>query len=158
MLYHGLPGRWLDSMRPEGCAIQYAAGGLDVLLDRRRPVAARATAVWAACSSKPGGTAGLWHRCRTGRDSALSGVVNLSQECIRPLSLLVRASLLRLLVAVASLSACLNCSMVPGTFEAPALPLPCSVMMSTGKDTVLGYRFDPGTIEPDLFFFFFFFG
>ena len=59
-------------MRPEGCAIQYAAGGLDVLLDRRRPVVARATAVWAACSSKPGGTAGLWHRCRTGRDSALS--------------------------------------------------------------------------------------
>ena len=57
---HWLPGRWLDAMRPEGCAIQYAAGGLDALLDRRRPVVARATAVWAACSSKPGGTAGLF--------------------------------------------------------------------------------------------------
>ena len=71
-MYHWLPGCLLDAMRPEGCAIQYAAGGLDALLDRRRPVVARATAVWAACSSKPGGTAGLWHRCRTGRDSGLS--------------------------------------------------------------------------------------
>ena len=30
-------------MRPVGCAIQYAAGGLEALLDRRRPVVARAT-------------------------------------------------------------------------------------------------------------------
>ena len=57
-MYHWLPGRWLDAMRPEGCAIQYAAGGLDALLDRRRPVVARATAVWAACSSKRRGQMG----------------------------------------------------------------------------------------------------
>ena len=33
LVYHWLPSRWLDAMRPEGCAIQYAAGGLDALLE-----------------------------------------------------------------------------------------------------------------------------
>ena len=49
-----LPGRRLEAMRPVGYAIQYAAGGLEALLDRRRPVVARATAGLHAARSQGG--------------------------------------------------------------------------------------------------------